>query len=178
MTAREFRKDEILTLRGGDTWRVDQVYPNNAGRVLVGLVNPFNPNHGTAFYADALPSCLAERPVPPPLTPTMPPCSVCGEETECDADGFRCTACRCTWHVVGDEPGGWDDFQATQCTSVIRPFADFTGDRYRAIRGTTYRCVLDADHEGDLHQGLDYHWSWRDNDERAIPAEKPVEATS
>lgn len=51
---RTYRVGELLTLRSGAQWRVKDVYPHDDGNSGVGLVNPLNPNHGTAFYADVL----------------------------------------------------------------------------------------------------------------------------
>lgn len=181
MTAREFRKGEILTTRGGQTWRVDRVYTNDTGRGMVGLVNPFNPNHGTAFYADALPGCLADRPAPPPLCTTLPPCSVCGKEVTVEDGEYVCFECGCSWTLdsLDETPGTWNDEDATQCTAVLRPFADRQDP---GIRENTYRCVLDADHLDEAgshyHENPAYGFGWRDSDQRAIPAEQPVEATS
>lgn len=176
MTAREFRVGEILTLRGGDTWRVRDVHANSAGRIGVGLVNPFNPNHGTSFYADALPGCLAERPAPPPLTTTVPPCSVCGKEVNVEDGEYVCFECGCSWTLDGldEKPGVWNDEDATQCTAVLRPFAH---SQDRRVRENTYRCLLDSGHTG-AHDHPDYGLSWRDDDHRAIPAEQSVEVAS
>lgn len=177
MTAREFRVDEILTLLSGATWRVQDLHSGQEGRPGVGLVNPFNPNHGTSFYADVLAGLIAERPVPEALLSTMPPCSVCFKEVSMeDNEYFLCANCGCSWPVNGldVEPGEWNDEEATQCTSLLQPFPTNPDPR---LREKVYRCFLDAGHD-DRHTNPVYVGCWLDDDPRAIPAEQSVEAKS
>jgi hypothetical protein len=63
MSGRQYHVGELLTLSSGETWKVDRVYDHD-GRPGVGLVNPANPNHGTAFYADVLDQLVIEAPAP------------------------------------------------------------------------------------------------------------------
>jgi hypothetical protein len=167
-TSREYRVGQVLTLRSGANWKVDR-HTDHAGRPGVALVNPCNPNHGTAFYADVLDTLVAGRPTPPPLCTTLPPCSLCGVEVETDADGLLCQSCGCWWPFDGldDKPGEWldDDGDTEQCPSVIQPFADLASAR-ADVRWNTYRCFLDAEHAGD-HRNPDYCGTWRDGDPRA-----------
>lgn len=62
---RTYRVGELLTLRSGAQWRVRNVYPHDDGNPGVGLVNPSNPNHGTAFYADVLDTLVVAEPARP-----------------------------------------------------------------------------------------------------------------
>jgi len=45
---------QVLTLTSGRTWKVRNVGHSDDGHIVVGLVNPENPNHGTAFRAEVL----------------------------------------------------------------------------------------------------------------------------
>jgi hypothetical protein len=63
---RVYHVGELLTLRSGATWRVHTLHRGRYGRPGVGLINPDNPRHGTAFYADVLDELVVER--RPPVT--------------------------------------------------------------------------------------------------------------
>lgn len=57
-----YRVGDLLTLKSGAQWRVATLYPSDDGRAGVGLVDPLNPNHGTAFYADVLDTLVVAEP--------------------------------------------------------------------------------------------------------------------
>lgn len=70
----DYTRDEILTLRSGAVWKVSSVNTVTEGdspRVSVGLVNPENPNHGTAFFADVLDTIVIHRNAEPALADRM-----------------------------------------------------------------------------------------------------------
>lgn len=54
-----YDKDDRITI-GSDKWVVRDVYNRDGVRVVVGLVDPANPHHGTAFSADTLDRMIAE----------------------------------------------------------------------------------------------------------------------
>ncbi len=172
-TVGKFREGEILTLKTGDTWRVRALDVNEDGRHGVSLVNPFDPDYRTSFYADVLPGFIGERPAPPPLCTTMPPCSICGTEVELDGSSFACSVCNCSWSskaMEESEPGEWDNDRATQCTALIQPYAQYRSGPYREVRTKIYRCVLDHDHDVKtlpIHENPEYGSEWRDDHPRS-----------
>lgn len=49
----DYEQGDVLTLRSGNVWIVRDVRSTD-DRISVGLMDPDDPNHGTAFYADRL----------------------------------------------------------------------------------------------------------------------------
>lgn len=60
-----------------------------------------------------------KRPAPPALVFETPPCSLCGEPTEADADAYSCPPCEINWNLNG-ERGTWYYPTTAQCPAVIR----------------------------------------------------------
>lgn len=87
---------------------------------------------------------MTNRPAPPDLEFSHPPCPLCFEETEMDGDELDCFSCQAMWDWNGLH-GAWMDDKAEQCDSVSRVFA---GDR----------CWLDFGHEGK-HRSSIFDWS-------------------
>lgn len=89
------------------------------------------------------------RPLPPPLEARCPDCSICGEETSYQDDGFACERCGCWWpELLGHESSGeWLDDEAAQCEVTVQPYLENTWVKDEDERKhKTYRCVRDADH--------------------------------
>ncbi|GAB3471895.1 hypothetical protein [Actinophytocola sediminis] len=96
------------------------------------------------------------RPAPPPLEYQPPRCSLCGNDTCHDGDGWNCENCGASWDDEGNDDGEWHDPDAELCDATIQPLADneFVTEEQRA---QVYRCTLDAGHDADrrLHVSRD-----------------------
>lgn len=58
-----YTPEQIVTLTSGRTWKVARVFRSEDGHtVVVGLVDPENPNHGTAFRAEVLDALIVTPP--------------------------------------------------------------------------------------------------------------------
>jgi hypothetical protein len=105
---------------------------------------------------------MADRPLPPRLEFADPPCSICGEDTDLGDGAYYCTRCDASWdaETADQKEGEWDDTNASQCASEMRPYAD---GRWKmlpeAMRECTYRCVLDAGHR-KRHLHPDWQRGW------------------
>lgn len=98
----------------------------------------------------------SERPVPPPLQPRCPDCSLCGEETNWEHDGYACQYCDAQWseRVTGGEPGSWLEPDEPQCEETTSPYVDNTwipDDDPR--KNLVFRCLLSDGHRA--HPGVD-----------------------
>lgn len=61
------------------------------------------------------------RPLPPPLVPVLPDCSICEREVSTDEDMFHCEHCDAWWPMrdAFDSKGQWDDYlDRGQCEST------------------------------------------------------------
>lgn len=95
---------------------------------------------------------VPSRPAPPPLEHPLPPCPLCGEDTDYD-DGFYCVDCGASWdsdlsHLEGYSY--WDEPSAGQCPATVRPYAGSIN--YPDLDGLVWRCLLTICHESDRHR--------------------------
>lgn len=106
------------------------------------------------------------RHAPPELEFPYPPCSICGEDTNNEGDGFFCEACGVSWSNDGRN-GSWDEPETKACTSTHKPFdRDDLASENEKIRHFVKHCIFDLDHDGD-HDAGDYT-TW--TDDQAVPA--------
>lgn len=88
------------------------------------------------------------RPTPPGLEFPYPPCSLCGEDTYHDGDGFRCDPCGASWSSSGCD-GLYDEPEVPACAATYRPHdRPDLGSEFERIRNFVNRCNLPADHDG------------------------------
>lgn len=87
------------------------------------------------------------RPAPPELEFPYPPCSLCGEDTYHDGDGFRCDPCGASWGDRGE--GWWDEPDLPACPASYKPFdRPDLEEKYEGIRHHAFRCILPVAHVG------------------------------
>jgi uncharacterized Zn ribbon protein len=122
----------------------------------------------------------SQRPLPPPLVPRAPDCSICGQETEFQ-DGWECPHCGAYWsddNRAYEEPGEWYDESLPRCESIHRPYEKYANselDNLRELRWVQYRCILELGHkDGSKHIHPECVLGWTSKqeaepDERAIP---------
>jgi len=102
------------------------------------------------------------RPEPPELEFPYPPCSMCGEGTYHDGDGFCCDPCGAYWS--GNGPGGWSDPDIKACPSTCKPF-DRPGlaAEHESIRHHVNHCMRAGGHKGWHRSDGFTEWSDRQN---------------
>jgi hypothetical protein len=104
-------------------------------------------------------STITARPLPPPLDPRCPDCSLCGRETDAFDGEWRCDRCAASWPIHIDSFGEWTEPEADQCDATCQPLANnaLCSDEARAW---ICRCALTADHAGE-HASTEYTYSTR-----------------
>ena len=114
-----------------------------------------------------------KRPMPPPLEPRCPPCSICGEDTHYE-DGFICEPCGAAWDSenYNHDAGEWIDGE-TQCPWALAYWRDSA--EYPHLRDIVYRCLLTDGHEGK-HQHPDFIGGWTSKTKNAYMVEGRAEA--
>lgn len=99
-----------------------------------------------------------ERPEPPELEFPYPPCSMCGEDTYHDGDGFRCDPCGAYWGERG--AGSWMEPGLKACGATRKPFD--RGDlepKYEGIRHHKDYCIREAGHDGSHRANAYSEWT-------------------
>lgn len=121
-------------------------------------------------------AAIPSRPAPPPLEHPLPPCPLCGEDTDYD-DGFYCAPCGASWDSDRSHLDGyssWDDPDAEQCPATVRPWADSI--RYPTLAGVVWRCLLTVGHDGGRHaSGEGDIWTDADTDAYRLSANERAE---
>ena len=100
------------------------------------------------------------RATPDDLKFPYPPCSLCGEDTYHDGDGFRCDDCGAYWSNTGTG-GQWDEDDAPACTVTHKPFdrPDLVPE-HESIRHHVTYCRLPGNDGHDTHRSYDDLTTW------------------
>lgn len=102
------------------------------------------------------------RPPPPELEFPYPPCSLCGEDTDCEDESFVCRPCGAYWDRSGQR-GSWDEPKLRACGATRKPFdRDDLDPKYESIRHHKDYCIREKDHD-DKHRADPYS-EWEDEE--------------
>lgn len=100
-----------------------------------------------------------ERPAPPELEFPYPPCSMCGEDTYHDGDGFRCDPCGAYWGSQTGS-GSWMEPDLKACGATRKPFdhGDLSPE-HENIRHHKDYCIREVDHDGPHRADAYSEWT-------------------